>query len=303
MSGDGGGPVRAVVDVDGVPMSALVRQVPQPRAVVLALHGGSARSAYWDCPNHPRLSLLRTGAALGFTVVALDRPGYAGSGGHAEAAGDPERRADLAHAAVDRLLAARPRGAGLFVVGHSIGCELALRMAAGARGADLLGVGLAGIGRHHHAAALTILEGARPDPSAAGRAGLWRLLWQPERLYPPDIVGGAAISSRTPAYEGAVADLWAARLFPELAARVRVPVHYTLGEHERIWRAGPEALADVAGMFAAAPHVAVDEQADGGHNLSVGWTATAYHLKVLSFVEECAVRRESGGVDRMSDAG
>jgi hypothetical protein len=38
-------------------------------------------------------------------------------------------------------------------------------------------------------------------------------------------------------------------------------------------------------------------QADSGHNLSLGVTAAACHLKVLSFVEECAVARESAGVE------
>jgi hypothetical protein len=73
---------------------------------------------------------------------------------------------------------------------------------------------------------------------------------------------------------------------------VAVPVHYALGEHERVWRNDADAVGAVAAMFARAPRVVVDEQADGGHNLSVGRTAAAYHLKVLSFAEECAVRRE-----------
>jgi hypothetical protein len=50
-------------------------------------------------------------------------------------------------------------------------------------------------------------------------------------------------------------------------------------------------------MFTAAPRVEVCEQAGAGRNLSLGLTATAYHLKVLSFVEECAVERGSAGAD------
>src|SRR5262249_62022404 len=65
-----------VVDADGIPMSARLAEVPHPRAVVVALHGGAVTSAYFDAPGQPRHSLLRTGAALGFTVLALDRPGY-----------------------------------------------------------------------------------------------------------------------------------------------------------------------------------------------------------------------------------
>jgi pimeloyl-ACP methyl ester carboxylesterase len=292
-----------VVDVDGIPVSALVREVPHPRAVIVALHGGAVTSVYWDCPNHPRLSLLRTGAALGFTVIAVDRPGYGSSARAGDDLARPDRRVDLMYAAVERLLSSRPRGAGIFVVGHSMGCELVLRMAADDRGAGLLGVELAGTGRVHHPDALGIIEGGQDPTSPTGRGALRRLLWQPARLYPADVVGGAAIASRAPRYEGTVLDDWASTVFPELAARVRVPVRYTLGEYEMVWRSDPAAVADIAALFTASPRVAVHEQADGGHNLSVGRTAMAYHLQVLSFVEDCVVARENGPASRMSDAG
>lgn len=195
--------VARVVDVDGIPVSALLQEARQPRAVVLALHGGSAYSGYFDYPDRPRLSLLRTGAALGFTVVAIDRPGYGSSAPYAAELATVERRVDLAYAAVDRLLAARPRGAGIFVLAHSIGCELALRMAVDDRGRDLLGVELAGTGRHHHDDAVGILGDAlRADPAPRRPRGVRDLLWQPSRLYPEDVVGGARISSPRPPTKG-----------------------------------------------------------------------------------------------------
>lgn len=285
-------PVPKVVEVDGIPMSALLLEVPRPRAVIVALHGGASKSVYWDCPNQPRLSLMRTGAALGFTVIALDRPGYGSSARHADDVAPAGRRVHLAYSAVDRLLSSRSRGAGLFLVGHSIGCELVLRMATAERGVDLLGVELSGTGRQQQPGARQMMDEWKQDASWPKRmTGLRDLLWQPNRLYPPEIVGGAAIASRTPDYEGAVVDTWASRDFPELAARVRVPVHFTLGEYERVWQSGPSALAEIAAMFTASPHVVVDEQADGGHNLSLCQTAMAYHLKILSFAEECAATR------------
>jgi pimeloyl-ACP methyl ester carboxylesterase len=278
-----------MVEVQGIPMSALLAEAREPRAVIVALHGGASTSRYFDCPNEPRLSLLRTGAALGFTVLGLDRPGYGSSAPHAEELAPAARRIELAYAAVDRLLQSRPRGAGVFLMAHSIGCELAIRMAAEPRGAQLLGIELAGTGRRHSPTALRILEAWRRNPTRPRKSGLHELLWQPDRLYPAEVVGGASIGSRGPAYEAGVVDRWAPHDFPELAARVRIPVHFSLGEHEMVWQTGHSALAEIAAMFSAAPRVAVDEQADGGHNLSLGLTAMAYHLKVLSFVEECVV--------------
>ncbi len=64
-----------------------------------------------------------------------------------------------------------------------------------------------------------------------------------------------------------------------------------------MWSSGPEAMADIAGLFIGSPRVGTDEQADSGHNLSIGHTATGYHLRILSFVEECVVAAENGGYD------
>lgn len=290
------GPLTSrVVDVDGIPMSALLAEAPRPRAVIVALHGGAANASYFDCPNRPWLSLLRTAAALGFTVLALDRPGYGASHPHAGAMTTPARRVDLAYAAVDKHLGSRPRGAGVFLVAHSIGCELAIRMAGDERGTDLLGLEIAGTGRQHHAAALDSMDAWQQDPKWPRRpVGLRKLLWKPARLYPDDVLGGASIGAPSPAYEGAVVETWTDDL-AELAARVRVPVRYTLGDHELVWQSGPAGLADIAALFTAAPRVAVNEQADAGHNLSIGRSAMAYHLTVLSFVEECVLARESAG--------
>ena len=67
-------------------------------------------------------------------MVALDRPGYGSSAPYPEAMALPEQRVDLAYGAVDRILGDRPRGAGLFLMGHSGGCELVMRMGADERG-------------------------------------------------------------------------------------------------------------------------------------------------------------------------
>jgi pimeloyl-ACP methyl ester carboxylesterase len=284
-------PAHRVVKAEGIAMSALVAEARQPRAVLVALHGGAATCAYFDAPNRPRLSLLRTGSALGFTVVALDRPGYGSSAAYAHEMESVPRRVDLAYAAVGLLLGARPRGAGVFVLGHSMGCVLAVQMAADKRGADLLGLEIAGIGRHYHPSAEEILgtrmlRGPAPDGTAAA---VHDMIWGPDHLYPAG--AGAGIYSASPGYEGDEVRSWP-RGFPALAAGC-ASLHYSLGDHERVWRSGPAALADIAALFTASPRVIAEEQASGGHNLSLGLSAVAYHLKVLSFAEECVLAREN----------
>ncbi|BBU21305.1 alpha/beta hydrolase [Mycobacterium xenopi] len=282
-------PRARVVAADGVPMSALVAESEQPRAVVLALHGGGTTAAYFDCPGHPRLSLLRTGAALGFTVIALDRPGYGSSGPYPEAMTHAEQRVNLAYAAVERILGERSCGAGLFVMAHSGGCELALRMAADDRGDQLLGIELAGTGTHYHPASREVLKAATRDHRPAG---LGELLWHPTWLYPPDVRSGITNSSTAPEYEHTVVTNWARQDFPALAAQVRVPVQFTVAEYEQVWQCDEAALTEITEMFSASPRVTINEQAGAGHNLSLGYTAFAYHLKVFAFVEQCVVARE-----------
>lgn len=270
-----------VVLVDGVPMSALVSQARDPRGVIVAVHGGATSSAYFDCPGRPELSLLRSAAARGFSVIALDRPGYGTSGVYAGEFADAERRVAAAFGAVDKILAEDGRGAGLFLVGHSAGCELALRMAAARP--DVIGIELAGTGLRYSAGAKAIISEATVTSRPAG---LRDLLWQPTDLYPAEVLTGA-LSAPGVAYESEVTANWARRDFPELAARVDVPVEFSVADHERVWESTPDALAAIMALFTASPTVVINRMADSGHNLSVGLTAGEYHQKVLSFIEEC----------------
>lgn len=284
----GGEPVRRVVDVDGIPISALLAAAPAPRGVIVALHGGATSSTYFDCPGHPRNSLIRTASALGYTVIAIDRPGYGSSHPHADKIVTDTQRVDLAFGAVDQLLQSRSRGAGVFLMAHSVGCELALRMAADDRGRDLLGLELSGTGIEHQPDASAVLAPAQlgTSPNAVRD-----LIWNPAHLYSPELFGGAGIGAPGPRYEYDVVKNWPRQNFPALAARVRAPVHFTAGDYEGVWRNDSEALADIAGLFTASARVVTARQSDGGHNLSVGNTAIAYHLRVLAFAEECVVAR------------
>jgi pimeloyl-ACP methyl ester carboxylesterase len=283
-------PHPRVVIVDGVPMSALVAEAEAPKAVIVAIHGGGTTAMYFDCPGHPESSLLRAGAAHGFTVMALDRPGYGSSAPYPEAMARPEQRVQLAYAAVDRILGERPRGAGVFLMGHSGGCELTMRMAADGRGSDLLGVELAGTGRHYHPAAREMLKTATRDRRPSG---LRELLWHPTELYPPDVLGGATVYPGAPAYEDLMVSNWARQDFPALAPAVRVPVHFSIAEYEKVWQTDASAMTEIAAMFSGSSRFVVHHQPDAGHNISLGHTAAAYHSTVLAFAEECVVARES----------
>jgi pimeloyl-ACP methyl ester carboxylesterase len=280
-----------VVLVDGVPMSGLLAEAADPRAVIVAFHGGASTAAYFDCPGHPRLSLLRAGATLGFTVIALDRPGYGASAPYPDAMQHPEQRVALAYGAVDKILGSSPRGAGLFLLAHSAGCELAVRMTADERAQDagVLGLELAGSGLQYADAANDILKTATATQRPAG---LRDLLWQPAHLYPTEVLSGITNSSTGALYEATTVKDWPRQDFPMLAAEVRVPVQFSVAEHERVWRSDPAALAEIAGIFTASPRFVINEQAGTGHNMSLSLRAAEYHTRVLSFAEKCVAAQE-----------
>jgi pimeloyl-ACP methyl ester carboxylesterase len=293
-------PRARVVLVDGVPMSGLIAVAPDPRAVVVAFHGGSSTAAYFDCPGHPSLSLLRLGADNGYTMVALDRPGYGSSAPYPEAMERPEQRVALAYGAIDKILGSNPRGVGLFLVGHSAGCELVVRMATDDQAArtDLIGLELAGTGVQYDAAMADIMKSATATQRPTG---LREMLWQPADLYPPDVLSGMTNSSTGALYEMGMTKSWPRQDFPALAPRVRVPVQFSVAEHERVWRSDPETLAQIGAMFTASPRFALNEQSGTGHNLSLSVNAAAYHEKVLSFVTECVVAHR--GTSEAMEAG
>jgi pimeloyl-ACP methyl ester carboxylesterase len=273
-------------------MSGLIAAAADPRGVIVAFHGGASTAAYFDCPGHPRLSLLRAGAALGYTVIALDRPGYGASAPYPDAMQRPEQRVALAYGAVDKILGSSPRGAGLFLLAHSAGCELAVRMTTDetADHAALIGLELAGTGLQYADAANEILKTAT---ATTRPVGLRELLWQPAHLYPAEVLSGITNSSTGALYEAEMTKDWPRQDFPALAGEVSVPVQFSVADHERVWKSDPEALAGIAAMFTAAPRFVINEQVGAGHNLSLSVSAAAYHLKVLAFVEDCVVARQS----------
>lgn len=256
--------------------------------MIVALHGGASGPTYWDAPGHPRHSLMRIAETLGYTVITPDRPGYGSSryvtGEHVA----PARQTDLTFGLVDKILEGRDRGAGIFVVGHSQGCVLTLRMAADVRGSDLLGIELSGTGIEHNEQVVVARKAAHDVNGRSRPLSLRRLLWEPAYLYPAI----QPIHTPAPAFDGADARQWPAE-FAKTAGGITVPVRIVLADNENWWKSGHAALDDMASLFTASRRVVVDEQILAAHNVSLALAATAYHLKLLAFVEECVLSRGS----------
>ncbi|AYJ50337.1 alpha/beta hydrolase [Rhodococcus sp. P1Y] len=279
-----GPPQPFEVKIEGATMSGLISVAEEPRAVIVALHGGATTPEYYDAPGHPRHSLLRLGAALGLTVVAPDRPGYGASRGMMGDDVSPARQVDMTFAGLHEVLKHREKGAGLFLLGHSQGCVLAMRMAADPRGSAILGLEIAGTGVELNARAHSARRAAR---QGGERSGLRNLLWEPAYLYE----GRSRVLSSAPAFEGVDASTWPTE-FAVLAPEISVPVRISLGDHEFWWQEPPAGLSAMANLFVRSERVVTHEQYQSGHNTSLGISALAYHLTTIAFVEECLLTHD-----------
>jgi pimeloyl-ACP methyl ester carboxylesterase len=222
---------------------------------------------YFDGPVDPAASLLGLGAAQGFTVWAIDRPGYGASAGVPDERIDIVGQAGLVHLALDAFAREHDIGAGFFVVGHSYGLKLALVMAADARRRQLLGVDGAGTGLRY------AIDSRRPPTRVPGERGT---MWGPEHLYPPGPsapatcpraardpgLGGCGLARAAALHRGHI------RSAPDHLRRPRTP----LADRRRLARrAGP------CSPFARV-EIAI-QPGRRGHNVSLSNAAADYHTR------------------------
>jgi pimeloyl-ACP methyl ester carboxylesterase len=280
--------VRAVTldSADG-PLSALLSEPPgePPRATVVALHGGGMRAGYFDSAAHPDLSLLTLGARLGYTVLALDRPGYGRSAESFPYGRSLDEQTATVRSAIAGFAAGHATGAGVLLLGHSYGGKLALSVVAGSAPDPVIAVDVSGCGRRP---AADVNDPAGRTRGLRGR----RLNWGPSRLYPPGAVASSAriVTPMPPREAAGVAD-WERRS-EALLPRIRVPVRLTFAEYEAWWRHSDEDLADLRERLASAPRVVLDRLPGAGHNISLGLAARTYHLRALAFLEESLRTRQ-----------
>ncbi|MCK9895947.1 hypothetical protein [Frankia sp. AgB32] len=272
-------------------LSGLFAPVPRPRGTIVALHGGGVNATYFHCAADPELSLLTLAAAAGWQVLALDRPGYRASADLAPADQNLPAGAEIVHRALDTFAASHEVGAGWFVLAHSYGVELAIHLAAHARGGELLGIDGSGSGRRFQPGRF----GLDPHATAPRTAReVMALFWGSPELYPPGVLRArqGLLEPVLPG-EAAEAPTWP-DAFPALAGRVRVPVRLTMAEHEQWWISDDVELAATARAFTSAPLVETARQPGAPHNVSLSWAARSYHLAALAFAERCLLRARLG---------
>lgn len=253
----------------------------QTNNIVLALHGRATNARYFHGRAHPSVSFLRHAAAAGWSVLALDRPGYGASAINFPRGQNLAEQSATLHGALRGFMKPASEEARFLVLGHSYGGKLALQLAADDTEGRILGVDVSGC------ASIYSSDGKRPPVNLVEEA---RLNWGPLPLYPPGTFQATReLTSRVPPREDAEWSTWTTR-FARLAPRVKVPVRFTFAEHEHWWDLDNTVIKSMTEQLSSSPTVRVCHQANAGHNLSLSWAAPEYHDKVLEFFSTCLSR-------------
>jgi pimeloyl-ACP methyl ester carboxylesterase len=267
------------------------RPAGPPRATILALHGGGYSAGYWDDPLDPAASLHTLGPALGYRVIAIDRPGYGASHGLVGDSVRADRQTEIVLDLIDTLRADGDTGAAVFLIGHSMGAVLALHMAAAGRAGAIAAVDISGLpfvfdealADKNQLASLDFL----PDNSQVFRRALF---YGPDGTFDADMIAAEGRLIRPiPAAE--IIDAVECPVSTTvLAPKITVPVRITRAESDVSSGGGREGLESCGALFTASPRVELAWQRYSGHNISLHHVARAYHLRAIAFFDEALAR-------------
>lgn len=258
--------------------------------LVIAVHGGTYTSAYFDLPG---CSLLERAAANGIAALAIDRPGYGESPMLSAAEMDIPGQAALLRGALGEVFAAHGQGrSGVVLIGHSIGAAIALAVAASAPDWPLLGLAVSGVG-------LTTSPGdherwqALPDIPLVDMPAAVKdqVMFGPEGSFDPTMpIASHAANAPAPKAELlSITGAWHG-MARGVLGRIACPVHYRQAEFDRLWVVDQAEVDGFAAALTAAPLIDSRLMAGAGHCIDFHRVGGAFQLQQLGFALECAAR-------------
>lgn len=258
--------------------------------LIIAVHGGTYTSEYFDIPGH---SLLGRAEAAGIPVVAIDRPSYGGSTPVAKGGPDSvilENAEVLDHLAAELWARFGTGTAGVVLVGHSIGGAVVIATAARAPSWPLLGIAVSGCLLQVPQEQLAAF-GELPDaPSRMPQEIKDAVMFGPPGTYDADMPQ-ASHPSDAPTPPAELIDIntsWPQRV-RSVAAQVTVPVHSRQGEFDRLWLTDARQVEEFGAAFDAAPHVDARLVRSAGHCVDFHRAGAGFQLAQLAFALDCCV--------------
>lgn len=273
-----------------LPMGRIGRGLP----LVIAIHGGSYSSAYFDVPGY---SLLDRAAANGVPIIAVDRPGYGTTPPMPPADATIEGQAgrmipDLAQL-WDRFGGDSP---GIVLIGHSIGAAIAATIAASADGLPLIGLAMSGVGLRTPPAHRPMWE-ALPDIPLVEMPPAIKddVMFGPPGSFDTAKMPAASHIANAPAPRAelvAIVSSWQDSVAATLA-RIIVPVHYRQAEIDKLWIVDQSEVDGFAAALNGSPNVDAAMVPATGHCMDFHHIGGTLQLQQLAFALQCAVANRS----------
>ncbi len=266
-------------------------QTPLP--LVVALHGGTYTSRYFDVPG---ASLLDRAAVNGIPIVALDRPGYLGSPGlSAERTTVRGQAQYLVEALDDCWRRYGPGTRGIFLIGHSIGAAIVASMAAivankASTDFPLLGIALSGVCLRTPPEHKPMWESLPDTPTVEMPPPVKaQMMFGPAGTFDPAMVVASQIAD-APAPKVELVDIvstWADNAQETLGA-IKVPVHYRQAALDPLWIMSQAEVDGFARALAQSPLVDAEMWAQTGHCIDFHHRGRALQMQQLAFAMRCA---------------
>ncbi len=279
--------------VDGQTISALTAgpQSCPGQPLIAALHGGTYNARYFDVAGSRHGSFMDLATGLGYSVMSFDRPGYGGSPALEPDDNTFDRHAQLLTAAIAQA-AAGCAAEGVVLVGHSIGGMIAAMIAAAETDFRLLGASVTGMGAViRGGGAAQALASLPPDDTVdLPYEARDQVMFGPEFTRTAEGIERAHASyAPVPVRELIQAPKWPDEHLPDVAPRIRVPVHNALAEFDALWNSTPATVEQFAKLLTAAPFVDASIARSTGHSIDHHILGYALHLRQLAFIGECAL--------------
>ncbi|ADP83675.1 alpha/beta hydrolase [Pseudofrankia inefficax] len=260
--------------------------------LVIALHGGTYTSTYFDVPGY---SLLDRAAAVGVPVIAIDRPGYRGSSAIEPGESIILANADVLDHLVGELWDRYGNGTcGVVLIGHSIGGAVVTALAARRPSWPLLGIAVSGCLLQVPGESRAAWD-ALPDIPLVELPSPMKdvVMFGPDWTY-PELMPAASHIADAPVPRAELLDItggWIERV-SSVAGQVNVPVHARQGEFDKLWITDEQQVAGFAAAFGAAPTVNARLVPSSGHCIDFHRSSASFQLEQLAFALACCIKAE-----------
>lgn len=274
------------LSIDGTTCSGRLSQSegtnPLKNPIVVAIHGGTYYSKYFDVPNY---SLLEVAEKEGLVAIAIDRPGYGESDPLPDTPDLLHQNALYLHDIIPRVVAELTSGeAPIFLIGHSMGGAIAITIAS-LQPEWLGGIAISGIG--------TVVP---PElPSVFANLPLEPLVTLPSNMKdsvmfgpPASLADEMPLASHVANTTVPLSELfdvtsgWVDR-FSGLAGTVEVPVHYRQAEFDHLWVTDSSTVNDFAKSFQRSNEVDAQIWPGVGHCIDFHKASMEFQSQQLAF--------------------